>query len=493
MIKERNGRRVRILFVKRNIDYVEPFAIMYLSSFIKAKGYHTKLVALSRNIEKEVRDYSPSVIAYSVMTGEEKVYLDINKTLKSRFRFISVFGGPHITFNPEFVLCEFVDAVVVGESEAAFSELLEAYKRGRWGNTALRNCLYKHVGKVVGSPDDIYSHLNKLIADLDSLPFPDRKIVYDASTILRDIPIKSFMTGRGCPYNCTYCFNSKYNEIYQNNRIRRYSPEYVVEEIIKTREAYNLKFVKFMDDIFALRTDSWIEEFCKLYGNKVKLPFQVHLRTENVSRELLTMLKSAGLNTVSMAIEAGNEIYRCAILNRNMSDKQILKAFDECNRLNIRTLTENILGLPGTDMRDEMKTLQLNIDAKPTLSQTSIFIPYPKLPLTDYAIRIGSISSDFMDFPPSFCKDSVLNFPKSYKRILHNLSLCFPFIVTFPKSRKILLKLIKRKYLSLLFFMICFFHKSFMLNRYIYPAQWNFSLRVRVFFDGLKREYGQKG
>jgi len=48
---------------------------------------------------------------------------------------------------------------------------------------------------------------------LDDLPFYDRELVY-RKTHLERFPLRSFMSSRGCPYQCTYCFEPKFNVMY---------------------------------------------------------------------------------------------------------------------------------------------------------------------------------------------------------------------------------------------------------------------------------------
>ena len=45
------------------------------------------------------------------------------------------------------------------------------------------------------------------VQDLDSLGFPDRSIVYDAGSLYRESDRKVFVTQRGCPMNCSFCFH----------------------------------------------------------------------------------------------------------------------------------------------------------------------------------------------------------------------------------------------------------------------------------------------
>ena len=46
----------------------------------------------------------------------------------------------------------------------------------------------------------------------------DFGLIYDKHAPTRNSPIKHFMASRGCPYNCTYCFNHAWYELYTREK-----------------------------------------------------------------------------------------------------------------------------------------------------------------------------------------------------------------------------------------------------------------------------------
>ena len=71
------------------------------------------------------------------------------------------------------------------------------------------------------------------------------------------------MSSRGCPYNCTYCFNHAYYQIYHRER-RGYqrTVDDVIAEVNAVRARWPLEQVVFVDDLFILRND-WLEELAE--------------------------------------------------------------------------------------------------------------------------------------------------------------------------------------------------------------------------------------
>ncbi len=72
------------------------------------------------------------------------------------------------------------------------------------------------------------------------------------------------MTSRGCPYNCSYCFNSFMHKSRGNNPVRQRSVDNVISELVLAKARYPLKYITFYDDCF-VRDADWTEEFCRRY------------------------------------------------------------------------------------------------------------------------------------------------------------------------------------------------------------------------------------
>ena len=150
-----------------------PLGIVYLSSVLKRAG-HLVEVCTPRLTEarRTIKDFKPSIVAYSACTGGVSDYFTFNRKIKNEFDVFSVFGGPHPTYFPEMIEEEGVDAVCRGEGEAAMLEMADVLERG--GDvTRLENWWVKK-NKVIYKND-----LRPLIQNLDTIPHPDRSLFFD--------------------------------------------------------------------------------------------------------------------------------------------------------------------------------------------------------------------------------------------------------------------------------------------------------------------------
>jgi len=410
---------MRILFIYK-YDFMEPLGIMYLSSYLRGHGHecHFLDVAFERNVPEEVRRISPDIIAYSITTGRHRFFQKLNQELKGELEFISVFGGPHCTFFPEFVSEEGVDVICRGEGELAFLELANALEKGR-DITGIRNMWVKVDGEV--HRNDV----RPLIEDLDGLPFPDRELV-NRYTPYRRMHRRYVLTVRGCPFRCSYCFNASYNELYRGKgrTVRRRSVDNVITELDHIARELAPRIIIFPDDTFNL-DDGWLLEFCDAYGREITIPFSVNVRIDLVNERAVKALKGAGCSSVRFAIESGNEHIRNDILRRSISEVQILKANELIKKHGINTFIYNMIGLPDESLDMAFETMDLNVRCRPTYPWASLYQPYPGTALCEYSSQKGYFQGDIDSFDESYFQRSIMRMRdiEKMERLHHLFSL----------------------------------------------------------------------
>ena len=429
-----------MLFIAQQIDY-EPQGIMHLSSALKAAGHQVELAVATHHDPLEVaREFKPDVAGYSVITGSQRYYLELNRRLKAAIPgLFSVFGGPHPTFFPEMVSEEGVDGICRGEGEGALVELVDMLAAGGPANVLeLDNWSFRRNGDMIVNPVRPY------IEDLDALPFPDRALVYERDPISARSKIKHFLTGRGCPYNCTYCFNHALSEIYggKGRRFRQRSVDHVLEEVGWVRDHYPLEFVVFVDDTFVLSRE-WLAEFADKYPGKIGLPFFCNTRANLVTEEQVRLLKAAGCHSVSMGVETGSDRLRNELLKRHMSQAQILEAARLIREGGLRFTTTNMIGLPTSTLEDDFETLELNIQARPSYAHIFIFQPYPRTELGEFTREHGWMVGTFDDIGEVAWDHSVLDFDEAHQRGLAVLQRFFAIGVEWPWTVPLIKRLMK--------------------------------------------------
>jgi radical SAM superfamily enzyme YgiQ (UPF0313 family) len=410
---------MRFLFINKPFS-IEPLGIMYLAPPIKKAGHRVDLILTSENLEKRVQEYKPDFVGYSIMTGDQNFYDEINKKLRVKFEFFSIAGGPHPTFFPEMLENSSFNAICMGEGEKAIQQLLE-----NPASTNIFNFWFKSNEKI------IKNQVQPLITDLNEISFPDRDLVFKYKEI-RDSPIKHFIASRGCPYNCSYCFNESYSQLYKGKgkRVRFRSVDNLLDEIEKVVNINPTKLVYFQDDTFILDTD-WLKEFSEEYKKRINFPFHCHTRVNLVTDKIVKNLKDAGCYSVHIAAESGNENVRKKVLNRDMSNEQIYNAVNLLKKSGIKVMLQNILGLPFSSLKNDFETLELNIKCQPDYAWASIFQPYPKTELGERCLKEKIYTGDFSDLGSNFFDKSMLNIAN--KNEIANLQKLFAIAVKNPE------------------------------------------------------------
>src|SRR4051812_5879931 len=97
---------MKILFVERIVEYIDPMHLELMSAFARRAGHTTYLSVLAQDdLETDLKRIKPDLVAFGgVKTGEHRHYVQASRTIKKISKDIPIImGGAHTTFNPEIV------------------------------------------------------------------------------------------------------------------------------------------------------------------------------------------------------------------------------------------------------------------------------------------------------------------------------------------------------------------------------------------------------
>ncbi len=344
-------------------------------------------------IADEIIATKPDIVAFSCVTDNFRYQLQCARMLKKMQKGIqTIFGGIHPTSVPEKTLqnpC--VDSVAIGEAEVSLVEFINACS-GNGGFTLpdhpIQGILFKRNGDVVGNK------VEGPLPDLNELPFPDKKPFFAA---LRDsLHEYRIITSRGCPYQCSYCFNAYIHQMRGKKIIRRRSISNVIAELIRAKNSFAMKYIIFVDDSFT--TDkNWIREFGKRYKEEIGLPFACVANPEYINEEVAEILAYAGCINVQIGIQTLSEKLSEEVLDRKNDNEKIKRAILSLKRHHIMVQADHILGIPGDTIENQEQCVGFYNKYRPNLISIFWLTYYPKTTILDTALQAGIIDRSDID------------------------------------------------------------------------------------------------
>jgi radical SAM superfamily enzyme YgiQ (UPF0313 family) len=408
-------------------DYSGIFAhgIGYLSSALKKNGHTTSLIHIVKEIDKEsflnrIKKEQPDLVAFTSLSHQFAYVKKLSSWLKETTDILTICGGVHATIDPEEVIATAgIDILCRGEGEYALAELCDKLSSGK-DISQIKNIWIKKGGAII--KNDVRS----LEVNLNDLPFPDRNLFSYKNLYDYKIRMLTILAARGCPFSCSYCCNHQYQKLYPHNYLRSRSVDNVLSEIDEALGWYkDVEFINFVDDTLCM-DKKWIEEFCNKFPKRFNLPFHGNTRVNFLDEQMFLLLKKGGCERLDVGIESGNSYMRQQILKRNITEEQIVGAFDLAHKFGIKLSAYNMIGCPFETPQMILETIKLNAKVKPYASHNAIFQPYPNTEAYSLCLANNFISEKKVS---AFFKETVLNQPQLSKRQVLFFSRYFPIIM----------------------------------------------------------------
>ena len=362
-----------------------PLGVAYLAAFLEKNGIDVKIADMTFErdwtlLKNILMEFKPEVAGISIQTPMINEALEAARIIKEwNPTSIVVAGGPHVSCLPEEVAeYENIDIACFGEGEHTLLEICKGLPKKDIKGIAYR----KNGGVVKNAPQ-------APIENLDEIPFPAWHLLSPQYFKTRE---GSVLTSRGCPWNCAFC--QPCLRLIFGARVRRRTPKNVVDEIEILSKKYGIKFVRMQDDAFTSNLN-WVNAFCdELAQRKLDIIWDCKTRANCVDKKVFAKMKSVGCYRADVGVESGSERVRNTILNKKLSEKDVVRAFKILRELKIGGLAFFMIGTPTETREDIKQSIALLKKIKPDSTVVSITTPFPKTWLYKYAVDNNLLLSD---------------------------------------------------------------------------------------------------
>jgi radical SAM superfamily enzyme YgiQ (UPF0313 family) len=346
-------------------------------------------------VERQVREQNPDLVGITCTSGN----MDTARLLVGRLKRLGIpviLGGSHPTVLPEqSIAYTSADMAAIGEGELTLVHVAEALA----GKAAVREIpalAWRENGSVkVNARGD-------LIASLDALPIPDRRLI-DRQEYFGEV----IMTGRGCPFDCAYCAS----RTIWGRRVRLRSVGSIVDELEMLRAYAQVPeqpgagqesgqeilpgvedrpgrwVVKIVDDTFTVnrtRTLQLLEEI--IHRGLNCFEFTGGVRADTLDEQLVDRMKEANFRRVTLGVESGSPRI-LKLIRKGETNEDVIRAIGLLRKAGIKSHAFFMIGLPGEGPEDIELSKKLIRESQPDYVEINMVTPYPGTDIFDKLIR----------------------------------------------------------------------------------------------------------
>lgn len=369
-----------------------PVGLGYLDAVLKSRGYASQIANFSKCSWKEtesiVSRLRPRVLGISQFTHNRFESLKL-ATLAKKLNpatFV-VFGGPHATHQFREIIDRHkcVDAVVMGEGEESFCELVATLNSQTPCLAKVKGIAFRSANGIISTP------ARPPIADLDSVPFPATHMD-DALGVDLHRQLEFIITSRGCPAACLFCSSP----LFWGKSLRMRSPRNIVDEINFIRNRYGLIYFSIRDDTFTADKGR-VMEFCRLLcQEKIFILWNCQSRVTAVDEELLLAMKRAGCECIQFGVESGSPRILKA-LGKGINTDQVKESAALVRKAGMNLSIYLITGVQSEAEVDIDATVKLVEAIRAHDGQVSPLAYYPGTEIFGTAVKKRAIGRDLFN------------------------------------------------------------------------------------------------
>ncbi|MCK9225365.1 MAG: radical SAM protein [Candidatus Muirbacterium halophilum] len=338
-----------------------------------------KFLSENNKFIKDIVNYSPDYILFSIFTDNLKWSLNLSEKLKKYIKNSKIiFGGPHITIIKDEIIKKFnfIDYAVCGAGEHAINDI------------ACNNLNENTIGLIYRKNNKVISNNWNVIISQNYLNLiPDKTLFTNKMPFLKKY--YSTFSGFGCPFACSFCIHSTLKK-YKNYSYSKKNINSLIDEL-KIAKKNGCEKVIFHDDVFTINK-IWLIEFLKKYKQIINLPFICISHPLFIDDEIAYNLKSSNCVNIEIGTQIMDNKLKKTMLNRNETNKQVMKSLLILKKHNISVTIDHIFGIPEETIENHLKSLRLYKKANISRVILSYLTAYPGISINKILLNKNLIS-----------------------------------------------------------------------------------------------------
>ncbi len=361
-----------------------PLGILAVASYLKEKGHEivfSDRCAKKGNIKELLDESNPQVIGIAFMSA--KVINDVREIYnEAHARNIPVIvGGAVASVVPEMIINEgYADAVIKGEGEITWLEAVKAIEEGK---------AFDDIDGICYKKDGVFTENNdREFADLADFPAIDWELTGDPSVYFQSLfgqkKVIYIYTAKGCPGQCTFCFNERY----QKRCYRKRPLTTALKEVKLLKEKYGMDGVHFSDEIWCRNREEMYKNCEIIKQSGIEFEWGCNFRIGQIKPEDFKHMYEAGCRWVFFGIESGSE-YVHKMMKKGIDLGKVYETTKACVDAGITPICSFIIGFPGEREEDLKKTCALIKSIPFAMFDSNFFFPFEGTAMYDKLVSEG--------------------------------------------------------------------------------------------------------
>ncbi|MFH0955331.1 MAG: radical SAM protein [Candidatus Micrarchaeota archaeon] len=365
------------------------------TGWLEKHGHEVKLLdcpveeITTEDVAKILDEWKPELVVFDSVTASATNDFEVARQLRSHSKAKFVFVGTSPSALPEKTLkeCDAIDLVTQAEYDKQLLNLANNVPLEK-----IKGISYRlKDGSIRHNPSE------ELLTgkELDEFPFMSEVFArhlkiknYFYPSVL--YPETTIVTGRGCPFHCTFCVLP---QVMNDHQYRARSPESVFAEMKWIHDNLpEVKDVMIEDDTFTADRER-VKNVCRLIiENGLKIAWTVNARAD-VDLETLQLMKQAGCRLLCVGFESADQ----TILNNIKKGTTIPKIEQFMKDTKTAGLLVHgcfMIGNKGETRETIRKTLDMAIRLEPDTVQFFPIMVYPGTEAYEYAAKQGHLTTN---------------------------------------------------------------------------------------------------